>query len=242
MITNISKTVLCLLLSLILIALFGGAWSAALAGSDAPGPRMVSIDYEALYQMPKPPEYKPFNFYGAFLFSVAQHKTPMAFNSARPTPDNISQTMDVVFKDINGIKLGLDVYQPSNDDTPNPLVVIVHGGAWKAGDKSIYRTYGLDFAAMGYTAASINYRLSGQAPFPAAVEDIRDSVVYLRKHAAKFNIDPERLVIFGSSAGGHLSAFAGLAANTPGASYLEGIDAKTICLTSAPLGHIEGFS
>ena len=222
------RNTILMFLSIILIAPSGWAQNTMSAGSDSPGPRLVSIDYEALYQMPKPPEYKPFSFYGAFLFSVAQHKTPMAFNSARPTPDNILQTLDVVFKNIDGIKLGLDVYQPSKDDTPNPLILIVHGGAWKAGDKSLYRTYGIDFAALGYTAASINYRLSGQASFPAAIEDIRDSIVYLRKNAAKFNIDPERLVIFGSSAGGHLSAFTGLAANTPGASYLSGIDAKTI--------------
>ena len=78
------------------------------------------------------------------------------------------------------------------------------------------------------TPASVNYRLSGQAHFPAAIEDIRDSIAYLRENATEFNIDPKRLVIFGSSAGGHLSAFTGLAANTPGASYLSGIDAKTI--------------
>jgi acetyl esterase/lipase len=188
----------------------------------------VSIDYDALYQMPKPPEYKPFSFYGAFLFSVAKQQTPLAMDIARPTPDNVSQTMDVVFKNIDGIKLGLDVYRPSKDETPNPLILITHGGAWKAGDKALYRPYGIDFAALGYTVASINYRLSGQAPFPAAIEDIRDAIAYLRGNATKFNIDPERLVIFGSSAGGHLSAFTGLAANTPGASYLSGVDARTI--------------
>jgi acetyl esterase/lipase len=188
----------------------------------------VQINYDELYRLPKPPEYKPFAFYGAFIFSLADQTTPLAQNLARPTPDNVLQTLDVVFKEIDGIKLGLDVYEPSKDDTPNPLILITHGGAWLAGDKSIYRSYGLDFAALGYTVASINYRLSGEAPFPTAIEDIRDSIAYLRKNATKFNIDPERLVIFGSSAGGHLSAFTGLAANTPGASYLSGIDAKTI--------------
>ena len=217
-----------LFLSIILVAPSGCALNSSSAFSHTPGPHIVSIDYDALYQMPKPPEYKPFSFYGAFIFSLAKQQTPMAMNIARPTPDNVSQTMDVMFKNIDGIKLGLDVYQPSKDDTPNPLIVITHGGAWEAGDKSLYRSYGIDFAALGYTVASVNYRLSGQAPFPAAIEDIRDSIVYLRKNATKFNIDPKRLVIFGSSAGGHLSAFTGLAANTPGASYLSGIDAKTI--------------
>ena len=198
------------------------------ADSDTPRPRIEPIDYDALYQMPEPPEYKPFAFYGAFLFALAEQQTPLGMDIARPTPESVSQTMDVVFKNVDGIELGLDVYQPSNDDTPNPLILITHGGAWKAGDKALGRSYGIDFAALGYTVASINYRLSSQAHFPAAIEDIRDSIAYLREHATKFNIDPKRLVIFGSSAGGHLAAFTGLAANTPGASYLSGVDAKTI--------------
>jgi len=223
-----NRNTILMFLSIILVASSGWAQNATSADSHTPGPHMVSIDYEALYQMPKPPEYKPFSFYGAFIFALAKQETPLIMDIARPTPDNVTQTMDVVFKHIDGIQLGLDVYQPSKDDTPNPLILITHGGAWEAGDKALYRSYGIDFAALGYTVASVNYRLSGQAPFPAAIEDIRDSIVYLRKNATKFNIDPKRLVIFGSSAGGHLSAFTGLAANTPGASYLSGIDAKTI--------------
>jgi len=227
-ISAMKRNTVLLFLSIILVAPSGWAQNATSAGSDTPGPHLVSIDYEALYQMPKPPEYKPFSFYGAFIFALAKQETPLIMDIARPTPDNVLQTLDVVFKEIDGIKLGLDVYQPSKDDTPNPLILITHGGAWEAGDKALYRSYGIDFAALGYTVAAVNYRLSGQAPFPAAIEDIRDSIVYLRKNATKFNIDPKRLVIFGSSAGGHLSAFTGLAANTPGASYLSGIDAKTI--------------
>ena len=93
-------------------------------GSHTPGPYIVQIDYDALYRMPNPPEYQPFDFYGAFLFSLAKQQTPMAVNLERPTPDNVSQTLDVVFKNIDGIKLGLDLYQPSNDDSPNPLILI----------------------------------------------------------------------------------------------------------------------
>ena len=87
--------------------------------------------------------------------------------------------------------------------------------------EALYRSYGIDFAALGYTVASINYRLSGQAPFPAAIEDIRDAIAYLRTNATTFNIDPTRLVIFGSSAGGHLSAFTGLGGEHTGSVLFE---------------------
>ena len=160
----------------------------------------VQIDFEALYQMPEPPEYTKFPYYGAYLFSIADQKTPKVLNPEAPTPDNVSQTMDVEFKEIDGIDLGMDIYQPKGDKTPNPLILIIHGGGWEGGDKRAYRPYGINFAAMGYTVASINYRLSGQAPFPAQIEDIRDAIVYLQEHAAKHNIDPSRMAIFGSSA------------------------------------------
>jgi len=192
-------------LSIILVASSGWAQNVPSPGSHTPGPYIVQIDYDALYRMPNPPEYQPFDFYGAFLFSVANQRTPIVLNPRRPTPDSVTQTLDIDFKEIDGIKLGLDIYQPSGDNTPNPLIVITHGGFWMAGDKFDYRPYGIEFAALGYTAASVNYRLSGQAPFPAAIEDIRDAIVYLTKHAAEFNIDPNRIVMFGSSAGGHLS-------------------------------------
>jgi len=64
------------------------------------------------------------------------------------------------------------------------MMLFTHGGAWKAGDKVLGRSYGIDFSSLGYTVASINYRLSTQAPFPAAIEDIRDSIVYLRRNSA----------------------------------------------------------
>ena len=188
----------------------------------------VQIDFEALYQMPEPPEYTKFPYYGAYLFSIADQKTPKVLNPEAPTPDNVSQTMDVEFKEIDGIDLGMDIYQPTGDKTPNPLIFIIHGGGWEGGDKRTYRPYGINFAAMGYTVASINYRLSGQAPFPAQIEDIRDAIVYLQEHAAKHNIDPSRMTIFGSSAGGHLTSFTGFAANSPNLPYLKGVDEEAI--------------
>ncbi|MFV0276625.1 MAG: alpha/beta fold hydrolase, partial [Parahaliea sp.] len=225
-----SSALLKLALALFVPLMSSATWAQGGGGADIshPGPRLVHIDYDKLYAMPAPPHYQPFDYYAAFLISAATQQTPMSMDFARPTPDGIEQTMDVVFKEVDGIKLALDIHQPRPDGSPNPLLVIIHGGYWKAGDKAQYRPYSLDFAAMGYTVATLNYRLSGQAPFPAAVEDIRDAIRYLIKHGDRLHIDPGSIILFGSSAGGHLAAFAGLAANTAGSSYMEGVDVTAI--------------
>lgn len=198
------------------------------SGSHTPGPHIISIDYDALYKMQKPPPYKPFEVYGWFLLSVATQQTPLVFNSMMPVPDHVIQTKDIIFKEVDGEKLGVDIYRPKGDTTPNPLILIIHGGYWKSGDKAVHVQQGVEFAELGYTAASVNYRLSASHKFPANIEDIYDCIKYLTKHAAEFNIDPKRIVTYGGSAGGHLSGFIGLAANTKGRTYNEDINSDAI--------------
>lgn len=193
-----------------------------------PGPYIIPIDYEALYRSKTPPAYKPFEVYGWFLVGVAVQQTPMVFNPRMPVPDHITQTKNVIFKEVSGSKLGVDIYRPKNDTTPNPLILVIHGGYWKSGDKSVHVQQGIEFAELGYTVAAMNYRLSADHKFPANIVDIYDCLKYLTEHASEFNIDPERIVTYGGSAGGHLSAFIGLAANTKGRSYNSGINPDAI--------------
>ncbi len=197
--------------------------------AHVPGPHVIPIDYEALYAMPEPPAYEPFPIYGFFLASVAVQQTPMVVEPFGFTvPDRIRATQDVVYKMIDGLELGLDVFSPAGTSTPNPLIVLIHGGYWRTGDKGERIQLAVELADLGYTVASMNYRTSGVAPFPAAIEDIRDAIVHLTEHADDYAIDPTRMVFYGGSAGGHLSAFLGLAANTPDRSYVEGLDARAI--------------
>ncbi len=194
-----------------------------------PGPHVVPIDYEALYALPDPPGYEPFPIYGFFLASVAVQQTPMVVEPFGFTvPDRIRATRDVTYKQIDGHGLDLDVFSPADSDSPNPLIVLIHGGYWRTGDKGERIQLAVELADLGYTVASMNYRTSGIAPFPAAIEDIRDAILHLNEHAAEYALDPSRMVIYGGSAGGHLSAFIGLAANTPDRSYVEGLDADAI--------------
>lgn len=102
----------------------------------------------------------------------------------------------------------LDLYVPaSRPATPLPLIVWIHGGAWEEGDKS--RPIGSAALRYGYAVASINYRLSQQAQWPAQIQDCRAAVRWLRANAARYNIDPNRIGAWGESAGGHLAALLG---------------------------------
>jgi len=112
----------------------------------------------------------------------------------------------------------MDIYQPKVPiASPMPTIVWIHGGGWRAGNK--YPTQAQVLASRGFLVVSINYRLSGVAPFPAAVEDCKCAVRWLRAHAAGYNVDRQRIGIWGGSAGGHLAMMLGTADSTAG---LEG--------------------
>jgi len=97
----------------------------------------------------------------------------------------------------------LDAYLP-REPTPHPAVVCIHGGGWRGGDKGGYRRTAMWYATHGVAAFAINYRLSGVAPYPAAVDDCLAAIRFLRGHADEYNIDIYRMGVEGGSAGGHL--------------------------------------
>lgn len=103
----------------------------------------------------------------------------------------------------------LDLYLPQGSG-PFPVIVNIHGGGFKLGDKSMVgAAIGQAFLDAGYAIASIDYRLSGEATFPAAVLDAKAAVRFLRANAAKYNLDPNKIVAFGQSAGGNIAAMLG---------------------------------
>jgi acetyl esterase/lipase len=104
----------------------------------------------------------------------------------------------------------LDLYLPTPGPAPSPLVVFVHGGAFRAGDKADPRPQFVALRGRGYAVASLNYRLSGEAPFPAGVEDVLAAVRWLRAHAARYGIDPDRFGAWGESAGGYFAVMLGI--------------------------------
>src|SRR5262245_18845425 len=102
----------------------------------------------------------------------------------------------------------LDLYLPAKADAPAPVIVWVHGGAWMAGGKD-GGVPALPFLDKGYAVASVNYRLSQHAVFPAQIEDCKAAVRWLRANAKAYNLDPRRIGVWGASAGGHLVALLG---------------------------------
>lgn len=126
---------------------------------------------------------------------------------------------DVVYQSPTGFRpLTLDLYRPGRrpNARPLPLVVYVHGGAWRGGHARAAGAFA-DFpavlaslAARGFVVASINYRLSGEARYPAAADDVRAAIGYLRTNARRFGIDPGRVILWGASAGAQLAALAAL--------------------------------
>lgn len=124
-------------------------------------------------------------------------------------------TKNIVYAEADKKPLLLDLYVPKGNKQPY-LIVWVHGGAWRSGSKE---GPPLDILSAGYAVASINYRLSTEALFPALIHDIKAAIRYLRGNAEKYGYRSDKIVIWGSSAGAHLAALVGTTNND---SYLEG--------------------
>jgi acetyl esterase/lipase len=114
---------------------------------------------------------------------------------------------DVTFIERSSGELALDVIRPDDDET-RPAVVCLHGGFWVKGTRKHIRPLAVDLAKLGYVGICSSYRLSGVAPFPAQIEDVRAAIRFLRENASAYGIDPERIGVVGSSAGGHLAVLA----------------------------------
>jgi acetyl esterase/lipase len=124
-------------------------------------------------------------------------------------PDDIEEIKDIEYKNINGKSLRLDIYRPRHIKSSVPLLVFIHGGAWKSGKRSDYLVYLVDFASKGYITATVSYRLLADSLYPACIEDIKDAVNWFFSNSEKYGYDPDRIALIGGSAGGHLAMLAG---------------------------------
>jgi len=122
---------------------------------------------------------------------------------------------DVIYAEVDGVPLRFDHYRPLGADGPAPAVVVVHGGGWMNGDPSQAAGHGLHFARRDVATISISYRLAPAHRFPAALDDVRQGLRWVRANAAALGIDPARLVLLGLSAGAHLALLAHLVRDVP---------------------------
>ena len=153
---------------------------------------------------------------------------PIAFSATDPTHK------DIVYATVGEKALKLDLYMPSG--VSNPLLVVwVHGGAWRSGSKESVPDL---FVENGMATASLDFRLSGEAKFPASLHDIKAAIRFLRAKGSLYGYRTDRIAIAGSSSGGHLAALAGVTNNHP---ELEGTVGNYLKESSAVHAIIDYF-
>lgn len=146
-------------------------------------------------------------------FLLAQDK-----NAPKPPAGVIFQP-DIEYGTAGGESLKLDLAMPEKLDKPVPCIVVIHGGAWRGGNKAGHIPQIFDFAKHGYVSVTVGYRFCPKHRFPAQVEDVKCAVRFLRANAEKYHIDKDRIGAIGFSAGAHLSMMLGVMGKEDG---LEG--------------------
>lgn len=143
--------------------------------------------------------------------AMAQEETKDSVKKVQ-MPAGYTSQIDVVYTRGKDWEQKLDLYLPANTGKPTAVLINIHGGGWNHGTKESQTGFST-FFKMNFAVCNIEYRLTGQATAPAAVEDARCALIYLIKNAKALNIDVNRIVIMGGSAGGHLALMAGLLGN-----------------------------
>lgn len=155
--------------------------------------------------------------------AVMDKKVPMVDTSI-DIPADVVETKDIEYGRVGDRPLLLDLYMPVSPPNPVPVLIFIHGGGWYKGDRSDYKYYTVRYAKQGYAAATISYRLSDEAKFPAAVEDAKCAVRWVRANASTYGFESNFIAVIGGSAGGHLAMMAGYTAGDPA---LEGAGGHT---------------
>jgi len=172
-----------------------------------------------------------FTFVAAFVFmqhlSLAQQTTPPAMGDKPPMgvrpaggkgPGGMHQAntqgiknkfLDVAYAQASPAQK-LDIYLPDTGNGPFPVIVSIHGGGFEMGDKADGQVNAmLEGLKRGYAVVSVNYRLSGEAVFPAQIQDVKAAIRFLRANAKTYKLNPDKMASWGGSAGGHLAALLG---------------------------------
>jgi pectinesterase len=131
--------------------------------------------------------------------------------ASREVPPSVRKVQDVTYVRHGGRDLQLDLYLPAKPGLlPAPGIVFVHGGGWRSGVRANFAPMAIRLAERGYAAATISYRLSPEAEYPAAIHDAKAAVRWMRANAARYGIDPDRIAIGGGSAGGQIASLTGV--------------------------------
>ncbi len=155
----------------------------------------------------------------------------------------VSRERGVLFSEADGVRLRLDIYRPRElPEGPRPAVIQVHGGGWLSGSRFEQGIPLLNhLAGLGWVGFNIDYRLSPEATWPDHIVDVKRAIAWVREHATELGIDPDQIAITGGSAGGHLTALAGLTANDP--AFQPGFEqADTSVIAAVPFYGVYDFT
>ncbi len=145
-----------------------------------------------------------------------------AADSKLEVPASVVFEKDIPYSSPGGEILQLDMARPKNAKGLSPAIVCIHGGGFRAGNRQHHDALCVKLAERGYVAVTVTYRLAPKHQFPAAVNDVKAAVRWLRANAVKYGIDPNRIGATGDSAGGHLALFLGLTGGVASFDAAEG--------------------
>ena len=129
---------------------------------------------------------------------------------AADEPAQAQSEQDIVYAKVGTDELKLDIARPAAKEGVFPAVFVIHGGAWRAGNKADVRPIMAEFTRHGYVAVSPQYRFCPKNAFPAQVHDVKAAVRFIKANAKKYQVDPDRIGAIGFSAGGHLALMLGV--------------------------------
>ncbi|MES2777370.1 MAG: alpha/beta hydrolase [Bacteroidota bacterium] len=168
---------------------------------------ILLMPISCLAQQPKVPRDTSFTIHGTLL---KERKVRPYIEIASPLPDkNVKTKTDLTYRTIGNRQILLDIFYPKKIKKYKPAVLLIFGGGWRSGDKSQNHPMAIALANKGYVAVSPEYRLSMEAPFPAAVYDLKAAVKWMKANAKIYGIDTNKITVLGCSAGGQLAALLG---------------------------------
>ncbi|WP_224998999.1 alpha/beta hydrolase [Cesiribacter sp. SM1] len=177
---------------------------------------LLSFSYGAMAQEALFPRDTSYTFRSAYEKLHKEYPSIKAVDTA--APKGVAVRQNLVYRRLGNRALHLDMFYPATSRNADkakklPAVLMVHGGGWRTGDKSLVKPMAQQLAAAGYVTAAVEYRLSLEAPYPAAVHDLKAAIRWLRANAAEYGIDTSRIAVYGTSAGGQLAALIGTTNN-----------------------------
>jgi len=126
------------------------------------------------------------------------HDYPFIKIAAAEINDSISVKENIIYNSNDNRDLCLDIFSPSHKNKVEyPAVILIHGGGWRSGNKSMQHPMAAKLAANNYVAVTAEYRLSPEAKYPAGVLDLKNAVKWIRKHASEYNVDENKIAVFG---------------------------------------------